>query len=55
MGTSIYIAPEVYTQNYDFKADLWSIGMIMLECVAGDKPNVSDTRSLNQPIGKEMY
>ena len=55
MGTSIYRAPEVYYQNYDVRADLWSVGMIMLECIAGNKPNVSNTRSLNQPIGKEMY
>uniref|UniRef100_A0A914ER86 Protein kinase domain-containing protein n=2 Tax=Acrobeloides nanus TaxID=290746 RepID=A0A914ER86_9BILA len=35
-----YIAPEVYTQNYDIKSDLWSVGIIMFECVAGDKPNL---------------
>ena len=29
MGSTYYIAPEVLNQKYDFKCDLWSIGVIM--------------------------
>uniref|UniRef100_A0A914EAB5 Protein kinase domain-containing protein n=1 Tax=Acrobeloides nanus TaxID=290746 RepID=A0A914EAB5_9BILA len=47
VGTSIYIAPEVYTQNYDVKADLWSVGVTMLKCVAGGVPNFNSKTWIN--------
>ena len=33
-GTAEYIAPEVYDQKpYSFSADIWSLGVVLLECM----------------------
>uniref|UniRef100_A0A8C7ZYZ1 non-specific serine/threonine protein kinase n=1 Tax=Oryzias sinensis TaxID=183150 RepID=A0A8C7ZYZ1_9TELE len=38
-GSPMYMAPEVImSQNYDAKADLWSIGTIMYQCLTGKAP-----------------
>ncbi|XP_078680406.1 serine/threonine-protein kinase ULK1-like isoform X1 [Branchiostoma floridae x Branchiostoma belcheri] len=38
-GSPMYMAPEVITsQHYDAKADLWSIGTIMFQCLTGKAP-----------------
>uniref|UniRef100_A0A3Q1CCD6 non-specific serine/threonine protein kinase n=1 Tax=Amphiprion ocellaris TaxID=80972 RepID=A0A3Q1CCD6_AMPOC len=44
-GSPMYMAPEVImSQNYDAKADLWSIGTIVYQCLTGKAPfHVSDT------------
>ncbi|XP_010893362.2 serine/threonine-protein kinase ULK1a [Esox lucius] len=38
-GSPMYMAPEVImSQNYDAKADLWSIGTIVYQCLTGNAP-----------------
>lgn len=38
-GSPMYMAPEVImSQNYDAKADLWSIGTIVFQCLSGKAP-----------------
>lgn len=37
-GTPIYMAPEVGKGKYDDKADLWSLGVMLFELVAGVPP-----------------
>ena len=37
-GTPYYLAPEVLNQNYDFKCDIWSCGIIMHTLLIGHPP-----------------
>ncbi|XP_017323502.1 serine/threonine-protein kinase ULK1a isoform X2 [Ictalurus punctatus] len=38
-GSPMYMAPEVImSQNYDAKADLWSMGTIVFQCLTGKAP-----------------
>ncbi|XP_006902114.1 PREDICTED: serine/threonine-protein kinase ULK2 [Elephantulus edwardii] len=38
-GSPMYMAPEVImSQHYDAKADLWSIGTVIYQCLAGKPP-----------------
>ncbi|KAL0979482.1 hypothetical protein UPYG_G00185680 [Umbra pygmaea] len=38
-GSPMYMAPEVImSHNYDAKADLWSIGTIVYQCLTGNAP-----------------
>ncbi|XP_068568332.1 serine/threonine-protein kinase ULK2 isoform X1 [Cebidichthys violaceus] len=38
-GSPMYMAPEVImSQNYDAKADLWSIGTVLYQCLVGKPP-----------------
>lgn len=38
-GTPLYMAPEVVQQQpYDFRADLWSLGVILFELYTGEPP-----------------
>ncbi|MGH0140742.1 UNVERIFIED_CONTAM: hypothetical protein FKN15_072253 [Acipenser sinensis] len=38
-GSPMYMAPEVImSQSYDAKADLWSIGTIVFQCLTGKAP-----------------
>uniref|UniRef100_A0A671XC17 non-specific serine/threonine protein kinase n=1 Tax=Sparus aurata TaxID=8175 RepID=A0A671XC17_SPAAU len=44
-GSPMYMAPEVImSQNYDAKADLWSIGTIVFQCLTGKAPFQVNTR-----------
>ena len=38
LGTSYYIAPEVFNQNYDCKSDMWSVGVITYLMLVGKLP-----------------
>ena len=39
VGTYSYMAPELYThQEYDHKADVWSVGLIVYEGLFGSLP-----------------
>ncbi|XP_029916782.1 serine/threonine-protein kinase ULK1a [Myripristis murdjan] len=43
-GSPMYMAPEVImSQNYDAKADLWSIGTIVFQCLTGKAPFHANT------------
>ena len=43
-GSPMYMAPEVLTsQHYDAKADLWSIGTIMFQCLTTKAPFYANT------------
>ncbi|NWI69262.1 ULK2 kinase, partial [Todus mexicanus] len=38
-GSPMYMAPEVImSQHYDAKADLWSIGTVIYQCLVGKPP-----------------
>jgi len=37
-GTPYYMAPEVLTGHYDYKCDLWSIGVIAFKLLCGSLP-----------------
>ena len=38
VGTSIFMAPEVYQENYTFHCDLWSMGVVMFTMLFGYYP-----------------
>uniref|UniRef100_A0A8C1BU37 non-specific serine/threonine protein kinase n=1 Tax=Cyprinus carpio carpio TaxID=630221 RepID=A0A8C1BU37_CYPCA len=43
-GSPMYMAPEVImSQNYDVKADLWSVGTIIYQCLTGKAPFQANT------------
>lgn len=43
-GTYLYMAPEiVIDRRYDAKVDLWSVGIILYECLFGRAPYKSET------------
>ena len=37
-GSPYYIAPEVFEQNYTYKCDLWSMGVVMYILRSGKVP-----------------
>ena len=37
-GTLYYMAPEVINQNYDYKCDIWSVGVILYMLLTGKYP-----------------
>ncbi|KAJ3604363.1 hypothetical protein NHX12_029104 [Muraenolepis orangiensis] len=43
-GSPMYMAPEVImSQNYDAKADLWSLGTVVYQCLTGKAPFYAST------------
>jgi len=37
-GTPYYFAPEVITESYGSKADIWSLGVVLYQLVSGKRP-----------------
>ena len=48
IGTPYYIAPEVISQNYDEKCDIWSCGIILFILLCGYPP-------FNGPSSSDIY
>ncbi|CAB3258052.1 unnamed protein product [Arctia plantaginis] len=42
-GSPLYMAPEMLFGEYDARVDLWSVGIIMYECLFGRAPYSSNT------------
>jgi calcium-dependent protein kinase len=38
VGSPQYVAPEVFSGNYDFECDVWSLGIILHMMVTGHAP-----------------
>lgn len=50
-GTAIYLAPEVISGEYDQKADVWSLGVLLYYLVTGSPPFTgSNTKELYMDI-----
>ncbi|XP_051137417.1 mitogen-activated protein kinase kinase 6 [Andrographis paniculata] len=53
VGTYNYMAPErISGSSYDYKSDMWSLGMVILECAIGRFPY---TKSEDQATGPSFY
>jgi serine/threonine protein kinase len=48
VGTRVYMAPEVGQGSYDLKADLWSIGVILLDMLITNIPWKNKTKFQNK-------
>lgn len=57
-GTPDYICPEIaYKKDYDFRLDLWCLGVLTFELNAGEPPfqNALDKRDLVRKIREVDY
>ncbi|CAG8554355.1 1893_t:CDS:10 [Ambispora gerdemannii] len=53
-GTIFYLAPEVFTEGYSAKVDIWSLGCVVIEMFTGNRPwaTFNDLTAMYK-IGKE--
>jgi serine/threonine protein kinase len=59
LGTPIYTAPEILKhENYDEKCDIWSIGIILFNCLTGCQPFSTQSNNLadldNEVLTKDI-
>jgi serine/threonine protein kinase len=50
-GTLLYMAPEVFERNFNFKVDVWSTGVILYNLITGEHPFLA---TWPLPPGKDM-
>lgn len=55
-GSPLYMAPEILLKKkYDARVDLWSVGVIMYECLFGRAPySSSNFRELAEKIKSQL-
>ena len=56
-GSPMYMAPEVIMSlQYDAKADLWSLGTIVFQCLTGKAPfQVVTSDNIVQLVAGQLY
>lgn len=55
VGTYNYMAPErISGSTYDYKSDIWSLGMVILECAIGRFPYIQSEDQQAQPSFYEL-
>ncbi|CAK9158636.1 unnamed protein product [Ilex paraguariensis] len=55
VGTYNYMAPErISGSSYDYKSDIWSLGMVILECAIGRFPYIQSEDQLGSPSFYEL-
>ena len=56
-GSPMYMAPEVIMSlQYDAKADLWSLGTIVFQCLTGKAPfQVVTSENIVQLVAGQLY
>ncbi|UXI16257.1 AF-9-like protein [Sarcoptes scabiei] len=56
-GSPLYMAPEIFKrQKYDARADLWSIGIILFECLFGRTPlHGMSTAQITQSFRNDQF
>ena len=57
VGTPSYMSPEqILGDKLDFRSDIFSLGIVLYQCIAGQKPFIEDdTRTVMQKIRLDRY
>ena len=56
LGSAYYVAPEILEGRYDYRADMWSVGVIMFILLTGYAPfNGHDDSAIFAAIQKGVY